>query len=136
MGQIRTPEPQIMTPKTFANKKAQYADWREQIFRRVVRISNTVLNDLAGNKDPRFNKDEARYVEWLRQPENGYYVKDAIIVSLGSLSGSPLDRNLLTDLRQLFIDAGWGEKTKVIAQAPDDYDLWAIIEPVYELEDK
>ncbi|AXG66993.1 hypothetical protein HOU08_gp267 [Dickeya phage vB_DsoM_JA29] len=135
---IEQPEP--VSPKQFQDLKTEQKKEQETFIRRAIKRANTCLLEIAGGETPspyygrdkNYPKEMAEYAEWL---ESDYAQKEFDLVpGLIHLELCHLDcidpPKVYAELRQRFIDAGWGESTRVHKRAGPENMVWVSLDEI------
>lgn len=131
---------ELVGPKQFQELKTEQQKLQQKFLKKSIEAANDILLNIAAGKPLGAylnyqQKSIIEYTKWLRSGDSEHHAtidEDSIILMVGEIRCVDAD-SVYAELRQLFIDAGWGEKTSVHRRACHD-EFWVILEPVEEFE--
>jgi len=139
---------EVVSPKQFAELKVEQTKKQKDFIKNAIKRANNCLLEIAGGLTPSpyygrhkgsggdYLKQYEEYCAWL---EKEYAQKEFnLIPNLIHLELCHFDaidpEYVYVELRQRFIDAGWGERTVVHKRAGPENMVWVSLEPVEEEE--
>lgn len=139
---------EAVSPKQFAELKTEQAKLQKDFIAKAIRRANGCLLELAGGlvPSPYYGRHKGSggdylteykdYCAWLEQEyaqKEFNLIPNLIHLELCHFDAVDPDY-VYAELRQLFVDAGWGERTVVHKRAGPDNMVWVSLEPVEEEE--